>query len=41
MPISHKKSVRKYFFARFFWCAVHGNQLGGASPLWGYVIANH
>lgn len=22
-------------------CAVHGNQLGGASPLWGYVIANH
>ena len=24
-----------------FSCAVHGNQLGGASPLWGYVIANH
>ena len=26
---------------RLFLCAVHGNQLGGASPLWGYVIANH
>ena len=28
-------------FIRLFLCAVHGNQLGGASPLWGYVIANH
>jgi hypothetical protein len=27
--------------AALFLCAVHGNQLGGASPLWGYVIANH
>ena len=25
----------------FSLCAVHVNQLGGASPLWGYVIANH
>ena len=22
-------------------CAVHGNRLGGESPLWRFVIANH
>jgi hypothetical protein len=31
----------KQFEAFFLWCAVHGDSLGGASPLWGFVIANH
>ena len=22
-------------------CAMHGDKLDGASPLWGFVIANH
>ena len=25
----------------FLWCAVHGEQLDGVSPLWGFVVANH
>jgi hypothetical protein len=25
----------------FLLCAVHGNQLDGASPLWGFVVTYH
>jgi hypothetical protein len=39
----HKELFRQWVgeMPELFLCAVHGNQLGGESPLWGFVIANH
>jgi hypothetical protein len=36
-----KWPVRQMADRAFFVCAMHGDKLDGASPLWGYVIANH
>ena len=33
--------LKSNFEAAFFVCAMHGDKLDGASPLWGFVIANH